>query len=150
MEQIGEAILIETIMDTRAQVDFLWQFFVTVHIAIFALLFIYTEAVDKLSLLARVFAVAGVAMFDWINGKALINAYNLLEATGIQYRALYGQADRFTAEFYEQFVLADFSSRPDMVLLTHSLALVVVVVALLARQLIHIPGTGPARDPAAR
>ena len=41
---IQEATLIEAILGFRAQIDFLWQFFVTVHIAIFALLFIYDEA----------------------------------------------------------------------------------------------------------
>jgi len=37
--------LIEAILGFRSQIDFLWQFFVSVHIAIFALLFIYDEAV---------------------------------------------------------------------------------------------------------
>ena len=33
---LQEAVLVEGIMATRAQIDFLWQFFVTAHIAIFA------------------------------------------------------------------------------------------------------------------
>ena len=70
---IQEATLIEAILGFRAQIDFLWQFFVTVHIAIFALLFIYDEAVESLNIIARIFAIAGVALFEWINGKALAN-----------------------------------------------------------------------------
>jgi len=58
---IQEATLIEAILGFRAQIDFLWQFFVTVHIAIFALLFIYDEAVESLNIIARIFAIAGVA-----------------------------------------------------------------------------------------
>ena len=44
---IQEGTLIEAILGFRSQIDFLWQFFVTVHIAIFALLFIYDEAVES-------------------------------------------------------------------------------------------------------
>lgn len=40
----------------------------------------------------------------------------LLDATLDQYRFLHGKADRFQATFYEQFMLADFSDRPTIVL----------------------------------
>jgi hypothetical protein len=96
---IQEATLIEAILGFRAQIDFLWQFFVTVHIAIFALLFIYDEAVESLNIIARIFAIAGVALFEWINGKALANTYLSPDATLDQYRTLYGQADRFQPDF---------------------------------------------------
>ena len=137
MAPIEEAILIEAVLDTRAQVDFLWQFFVTVHIAIFAMLFIYGEAVERLSLVARAFAVIGIGLFDFINGQALINVYQLLDAIIDQYRVNYGHVDRFQALFYERFVLMDHSSRPDMVRMTHSLAFVVVLIALVARHWIQ-------------
>ncbi len=91
-EALQEGTLIEAILSLRSQVDFLWQFFVTAHIAIFALLFIYDEAVESLNVIARAFALAGVALFEWINGKALANTYMLLDATLDQYRALYGGA----------------------------------------------------------
>ena len=101
---IQEATLIEAILAIRSQVDFLWQFFVTVHIAIFALLFIYDEAVESLNVIARAFALGGVALFEWINGKALTNTYLLLDATLDQYRALYGEASRFQPAFFQHFV----------------------------------------------
>ena len=75
VEMIQESVLIEAIMSTRTQIDFLWQVFITVHIAVFAMLFIYGEVVDDLKLLIRIFAVAGMVIFDWINGKALVGAY---------------------------------------------------------------------------
>ena len=68
---LQEGVLIEAIIDTRTQIDFIWQVFITVHIALFALLFIYSEAVDRWNALARIFALAGVAMFEYINGTAL-------------------------------------------------------------------------------
>ena len=109
---IQESTLIEAILGFRAQIDFLWQFFVTVHIAIFALLFIYDEAVESLNVVARIFAIAGVAAFEWINGKALANTYLLLDATLDQYRALYGQVDRFQPDFFRHFVNMSFADRP--------------------------------------
>jgi len=145
---IAEATLIEAVLSLRSQVDFLWQFFVTVHIAIFALLFIYDEAVEALNVIARAFALAGVALFEWINGNALAKTYLLLDATLDQYRALYGQADRFQPGFLQYFVGQSYADRPATVLVTHSLAFVVILLALVSREFIQTrkkpqQGAGP-------
>lgn len=132
-------------MATRAQIDFLWQFFMTVHIAIFALLFIYDHAVESLNVIARFFAVVGVALFEWINGKAIANAYRLLDAMQEQYRWAYGQTDRFHPEFYQEFVLASFKDRPGIVLVTHGMALLVVLMALVSKHFIQ-SRNAPARS----
>jgi hypothetical protein len=134
---IQEATLIEAILSIRSQIDFLWQFFVTAHIAIFALLFIYDEAVESLNVIARFLALAGIALFEWINGKALANTYMLLDATLDQYRALYGEASRFQPDFFHHFVGQSFVDRPAMVLVTHSMAFVVILLALLSREFIQ-------------
>jgi hypothetical protein len=124
-------------MAVRGQIDFLWQFFVTVHIALFALLFIYDHAVENLNAIAKFFAVLGVAAFEWINGNALAHTYLLLDAMQDQFRWNYGQADRFHPAFYEQFVLASYATRPATVLLTHSSALLVVLLAFASRRFIQ-------------
>jgi hypothetical protein len=134
---IQEATLIEAILSIRSQIDFLWQFFVTVHIAIFALLFIYDEAVENLNIIARAFALAGVALFEWINGNALANTYILLDATLDQYRALYGQAERFQPAFFQHFVGQSFTDRPATVLVTHSMAFTVILLAIVSREFIQ-------------
>lgn len=133
----SEEALIQAIMDVRSQIDFLWQFFVSVHIAIFALLLLYDQAVESLSGIAKALAAAGVAAFEWINGNALVGAYTLLDAMHEQYRLTYGQANRFHYSFYEHFVLATFQSRPSMVLMTHSTALVIVLLAFASRRFIQ-------------
>ena len=134
---LQESVLVEAIIDTRTQIDFIWQVFITVHIALFALLFIYSEAVDRWKFMAWFFAMAGVGLFEWINGKALVSAYLLLDAMHDQYRVLDGQPERFQPRFYEQFVLAQYADRPDMVMVTHGLALTTVFIVLVARHLIH-------------
>jgi hypothetical protein len=134
---IQEATLIEAILSIRSQVDFLWQFFVTAHIAIFALLFIYDEAVESLNVIARFFALGGIALFEWINGKALANTYLLLDATLDQYRALYGEVGRFQPGFYHHFVEQSFADRPALVLVTHSTAFIVILLAMLSREFIQ-------------
>lgn len=140
MTGMTEDSLIQAIMEVRGQVDFLWQFFVTVHIAIFALLLIYDHAVESLNWMARAFAVCGIAAFEWINGNALAGAYMLLDALHDQYRWAFGQADRFHPALYETFVLANYRSRPGMVLITHSAALLIVLLAFASRRFIQ--GTG--------
>jgi hypothetical protein len=134
---IEEATLIEAILSIRSQIDFLWQFFVTVHIAIFALLFIYDEAVESLNVIARAFALGGIALFEWINGKALSNTYLLLDATLDQYRALYGQVERFQPAFFQHFVGQSYIDRPATVLITHSMAFTVILLALVSREFIQ-------------
>lgn len=146
---MGEDALMAAIMDARAQIDFLWQFFVTVHIAIFALLLVYDHAVEGLNWIARVFAAFAVAAFEWINGNALAGAYTLLDSMLEQYRWGFGQAERFHPAFYENFVLASYSNRPGMVLMTHSSALIVVLLAFVSRKFIQSARDGgpPTSDP---
>lgn len=134
---IDEVTLVSAIIETRQQIDFLWQFFVSVQLAIFALLLIYDEAVESMNILARVFALAGIGLFDWINGNALKGTYRLLDAMIDQYQFLYGQAERFRPDFYELFVRASFADRPGIVNITHGTALFVVLMALLSRSFIQ-------------
>lgn len=143
MSVLDEPTLVSAIMDARAQIDFLWQFFVTVHIAVFALLFIYDRAVESLNVVARLFACAGVGAFEWINGNALANAYLLLDAMQDQYRFSFGQVERFHPSFYEHFVLANYASRPGMVVMTHSATLAIVLLAFVWRSLIQSRRTAP-------
>lgn len=123
--------MIEAIMHMRAQIDFLWQFFVTVQLTLFALIFIYDEAVDSLNGLARLLTLFGLGMFSWINGNALRGAYRLIAAFHEQYRADYGLAGRFKDALQRAFVEVDYSGRDEMVLLTHSVAFAVVAMALV-------------------
>ena len=134
---LPEPMLVDGIIATRAQIDFLWQFFITVHIAIFALLLIYDDAVENLNFIARALALAGIGVFEWINGKALTNTYLLLDAFLEQYRALYGQVDRFEPAFFQHFVQMSFADRPGTVLVTHTTAFVVILLALVSRDFIQ-------------
>lgn len=134
---LPEPMLVDGIIATRAQIDFLWQFFITVHIAIFALLLIYDDAVENLNVIARALALGGIGVFEWINGNALTNTYLLLDAFLEQYRALYGQVDRFEPAFFQHFVQMSFADRPGTVLVTHTTAFVVILLALVSRDFIQ-------------
>jgi hypothetical protein len=126
-----EQTMIDAIMHMRSQIDFLWQFFVTVQLALFALIFIYDEAVDSLNWFARVLALCGLAIFSYINGSALRNAYDLLAALHAQYKLDYGQPGRFTDVLQRTLVNADFTGRENMIMVTHGLAFSVVMLALI-------------------
>lgn len=139
MGGLDEAALIEMIMDTRAQIDFLWQFFVTVHIAIFALLFIYGESVERMSVIGKALSSLAIAGFEYINGKALVNTYLLADAMHDQYRSSFGQAERFRDSLYELFVMATFADRPGLVYITHTTALAVVVLAFFSQRFLRRP-----------
>lgn len=134
---IAEELLMDGIMQTRTQIDFLWQFFITVQIALFALLFIYNKAIESFNSIARLLAICGVGIFDWINSQALKNSYTLLNAFHEQYRIDFGQPQRFQPALYEHFVLATFEGRVSMISLTHGMAFAVVVLAFLWRRSMH-------------
>ncbi|MGQ0456936.1 MAG: hypothetical protein ACT4OU_07730 [Hyphomicrobium sp.] len=146
MKVLDESTLVEAIMDARGQIDFLWQFFVTVHIALFALVFIYGTAVERLNWPARILSLFGIAGFEWINGNALAKTYMLVDAMHDQYRWSFGQVERFHPAFYEHFVLAEFATRPSMVVMTHASALVVVILAFLSQRFLQ--SRRAANDPA--
>jgi hypothetical protein len=137
---MGDEALVGAIMAVRSQVDFVWQFFVTVHIAVFAMLFVYDHAVEAMNWVARLFALAGIAMFDWINGNALRINYQLLDALHEQFRFQFAKPETFAPLFYDRFVLSSFVERPRIVMITHTTAFVVVVLALFWRRFIQ---TGP-------
>lgn len=134
---IEEPAMIDAIIDTRQQIDFLWQFFVTVQIAIFALLFIYDRAVENMNFVAKIMGLAGIALFSWINGNALANTYLLLDSMVQQYAVWYGTPGRFEPGFLEHFVQASYTDRPQLVLMTHTMAFAVVLLALLTRKLLR-------------
>ena len=126
-----EQTMMDAIMHVRGQIDFLWQFFVTVQLALFALIFIYDEAVDSLNALARTLALAGIGIFSYINGNALRGAYDLIQALHQQYRHDYGQPGRFLPALQASFVDIDYGGRDQMLLVTHGLAFTVVAMALV-------------------
>jgi hypothetical protein len=126
-----EQTMIDAIMHVRGQIDFLWQFFVTVQLTLFALIFIYDEAVDSLNGLARLLALFGLGIFSYINGNALRHAYELIAALHQQYKLDYGQPGRFQASLQKALVDADYSGRGDMIMLTHGLAFAVIAMALV-------------------
>ena len=109
---IQEATLIEAILGFRAQIDFLWQFFVTVHIAIFALLFIHDEAVESLNIMPASLRLPALRCLSGSTVRPWQTPTLLLDATLDQYRALYGQADRFQPDFFRHFVSMSFADRP--------------------------------------
>lgn len=139
---IEEAALVKAIIETRQQIDFLWQFFVTVQIAIFALLFVYDRAVENMGIVVRLMAAGGVALFCWINGNAISNTYLLLDAMIHQYAVWYGKPSRFEPAFLDHFVNLSYADRPRMVLMTHSASFAVVVMALFWRRFIQAKPPG--------
>ena len=136
---MDQQALVAAVVGARSQLDFIWNFFVTVHIAVFALLFIYDHAIDALNPFGRVLSLAGIALFDWINASALINTYQLLDAFHDQYRVSFGAMEKLAPLYVERFVNASFVAYPTRVLFTHGLAFLVVSLALIWPNFISHP-----------
>ncbi len=136
---LSDQALVDAIMQARAQVDFLWQFFVSVHIAMFAFLIIYDDAVDTMNIVARVLLVVALGLFSWINGQAILSAYDLLNSLHHQFRFQFGQMDKYDPNFFRHFVLTYYDGRQQMVATTHGLAMAVVTLSIFWRRFISRP-----------
>jgi hypothetical protein len=84
-----------------------------------------------LNTLARLLALLGLSLFSYMNGTALLAAYDLLAALHQQFRIDYGQSGRFHEGLQKAFVMADFTGRQSMIALTHGAAFTVVALALV-------------------
>ena len=136
---LSDQAIVDAIMQARSQVDFLWQFFVSVHIAMFAFLFIYDDAVDTMNIVARVLLVVALGIFSWINGQAILAAYDLLNGLHHQFRFQFGQMDKYDPNFFQHFVLTYYDGRFQMVATTHGLAMSVVTLSIFWRRFFSNP-----------
>lgn len=139
---LSDQALVDAIMQARAQVDFLWQFFVSVHIAMFAFLFIYDDAVDTMNIVARFLLVVALGIFSWINGHAILSAYDLLNGLHHQFRFQFGQMDKYDPNFFQHFVLSYYDGRQQMVMMTHGLAMSVITLSIFWRRFFSRPAQG--------
>lgn len=143
---LSDQAIVDAIMQARSQIDFLWQFFVSVHIAMFAFLFIYDDAVDTMNTVARVLLVGAMGIFSWINGQAILSAYDLLNGLHHQFRLQFGQMDKYDPSFFKHFVLSYYDGRREMIATTHGLAMLVITLSVFWRRFISRPspaGTRP-------
>jgi hypothetical protein len=133
---LSDQSIVDAIMEARSQIDFLWQFFVSVHIAVFAFLLIYDEAIETMNFVARFLVVAALGIFSWVNGHAIVTAYALLNGLHHQFRFQFGQMDKYDPLFFQHFVLAYYNDRTTMILCTHGLAMAVVTLSVFWRRFI--------------
>jgi hypothetical protein len=127
---VEQQALTYAIIGTRNQIDFIWNFFVTVNMAVFALLFIYDETVASMKWITRIFMACGVAAFDFINGNGLVNAYTLLDALHDQFRTNFENLPKLTTAYRISFINAQYGDMSKLVMLTHGAALITVVLTL--------------------
>lgn len=111
------------------KLDTLWQIFILLHFGIFTLLLIHQAVLSRIGQLAATVAY-GLVMF--INFSALSGTYKILDALHQQFRKDFGaSAGKFVPALQESFVNADLSTRPSLLLVTHGLAGLIVLYAIV-------------------
>jgi ammonia channel protein AmtB len=128
---MDQQALVEAIVGARSQIDFVWQFFVSAQLAVFALLIIYDHVMDELNFFAKFLVLLAIGTFDWINAGALMTSYQLLDALHDQYRASFGNLPGLTRAFKTFFVNARYDTGPETVMFTHSLAFSAVLLTIV-------------------
>ena len=134
---MDQEALVGAIVGARAQIDFVWQFFVSAQLAVFALLVIYDEVVEDLNVIAKGLVLVAMGTFDWINAGALIESYLMLDALHDQFRVSFGSLPNLSRLFVARFVNVSYESGPTTVMFTHSLAFTTVLLAIIWRSFIR-------------
>ncbi len=128
---MDETTLVSSIISIGNEIDVLWNMFAAIHIPFIAFIVIYR---DRLLGMSEIFVgyIAYVG-FVWINGRALTNTYLLLDAFHSQYKVSFGAKERFIDDLYNTFVLTSYADRTNVVLTTHTGAVIIVFLSMISK-----------------
>ncbi len=112
-----------------AKLDVLWQIFILLHFGVFTLLLIHQAVLNRWGQLA---AALGYGFVMTINFLALTGTYRVLDALHQQFRNDFGGAvEKFVPALRDTFLNADLSGRPSLLFLSHGIAGLIVVIAIV-------------------
>lgn len=125
----AQAVL-ETLIQTGNQIDSQWSMYIVVHLGLFWFFFLVHR---PLLLIERAIALCAYAGFVFINGNALLNTYNFLEAMRQDL------LNQFSSELAQTPLMADiltsfhYGGREDLIMITHCGAFAVVALLIVFR-----------------
>jgi hypothetical protein len=116
-----------------SKVDVLWNIFIGIHFAIFTLYHLITRRGFNMSVHERLVCGLSYSVFIFLNGNALRSSYQLLAAIDMYLQRLLSLPENSEITFGTYYQTIDYSTRPTLVLVTHSLAFLAVMLGVLLR-----------------
>jgi hypothetical protein len=110
------ANLLDTWLTVGGKIDNLWQMYIVVHLGLFWFFFLVHR---PLLIVERIIAVFAYVVFAYINGNALINSYQLLEAVRRDIVAKFSAQFAQAPETLRMLVTSNYEGRDEVIWLTH-------------------------------
>ena len=133
-EQLGmtaEAVF-QALIQTSSQVDNQWSMYIVVHLGLFWFFFLVHR---PLLFVERAIALFAYGAFVVINGSALIDSYNFLEAMRQDLLTNLGGQLASTPRMEGALSSINYADTTQIILLTHGIAFFVVLLFLVFRNL---------------
>lgn len=125
----AEAVL-QAMIQTGNQIDNQWSMYIVVHLGLFWFFFLVHR---PFLFVERAVALFAYGAFAVINGGALTNSYNFLEAMRLDIlNGFQGQLAN-TPRLENALEVTNFADKGEIILITHGVAFAVVAVFLLFR-----------------
>jgi hypothetical protein len=110
------ANLLETWLSAGNKIDNLWQMYIVVHLGLFWFFFLVHR---PLLIIERIIAIFAYVVFAYINGNALINSYQFLEAVRLDLVAKFSREFAQAPETLKMLAAANYSGKDEVIWLTH-------------------------------
>jgi hypothetical protein len=124
--------LLEALIQTGTKIDSLWSMYIVVHLGLFWFFFLVHR---PLLFVERAVALFAYATFAFINGNALQNSYDFLEAMRSDLVSRFQSELAGAPQTASSLVNAYFGDRDGLILITHAGAFAVVALFILFRNL---------------
>ncbi len=122
--------VLEALIQTGNQIDSQWSMYIVVHLGLFWFFFLVHR---PLLFIERAIALFAYGAFAFINGNALLNTYNFLEALRRDLVTNFASELSQTPHMANTLASYFYGDRQELILITHGGAFTVVALFLLFR-----------------
>jgi hypothetical protein len=126
------ATLLETWSTAGGKIDNLWQMYIVVHLGLFWFFFLVHR---PLLIIERIIAVFAYVVFAYINGNALINAYQFFEAVRRDLVVKFARDFAQAPETLRMLNSTSYEGRDELIWLTHIGGFTLVLALFVLRNL---------------
>ena len=126
------ANLLETWSAAGAKIDNLWQMFIVVHLGLFWFFFLVHR---PLLIVERVIAIFAYVVFVYINGNALIKAYQFFEAVRVDLVTKFARDFVQASQTLKVLGATSYDGRDELIWLTHAGGFTLVLTLFVLRNI---------------
>ncbi|MEJ2227997.1 MAG: hypothetical protein P8Y67_07135 [Alphaproteobacteria bacterium] len=126
-------ILMQTLDSVGAKVDNLWSMYIVVNLGILWFFFLVHR---PLLVIERAIACIGYGGFIYVNGGALIEAYEMLEAVRLDLTKRFSQDFNLAPETYQHLVSQNYDDRLMLIAFSHLGALASIIMLFAFRNVL--------------